>query len=142
MEIKVKVCRPGVKLPRYATNNSAAVDLCAAVDAVIPAKRVWLVPTGLCMEIPVGYCLQILPRSGYAAEHPGYLANSPGLIDPDYRGEIKLLLRAPQSRPLMVRTGDRVAQGLLVPVEHIMFKRVQELSPTARGANGFGSTGL
>ncbi len=133
----------GLPLPAPASAASAGVDLRAAVEADLvlrPGERV-LVPTGLVLEIPAGYEGQIRPRSGLALAHGVTLANSPGTIDSDYRGEVKVLLIHLGDAPLTVARGDRIAQLVVAPVEAVEWEEAPELGPSDRGAGGFGSTG-
>ncbi len=130
-------------LPVYRTEGCAGADLGAALDAAVvlqPGQR-RLVSTGLRVEIPRGYELQIRPRSGLALEHGVTVLNSPGTIDADYRGEIKVVLVNLGERPFTVRPGDRIAQAVLAPVERAVFTPVDALEGSRRGAGGFGSTG-
>lgn len=130
-------------LPVYRTEGSAGADLAAALDAPVvlaPGQR-RLVPTGLRMEIPRGYELQVRPRSGLALEHGVTVLNAPGTVDADYRGEIKIVLVNLGERPFTVNPGDRIAQAVLSPVERAAFEAVGSLEGSARGAGGFGSTG-
>ena len=129
-------------LPPYATAGAAAVDFTARLTEllILDSGETTLVPTGLACEVPEGFALLVLPRSGMARIGL-VIPNSPGLIDPDYRGEIMVTLKNTNRWPVLIRPGDRIAQGLLVPTVRIAWKVVQALSPTARGAGGFGSTG-
>lgn len=134
----------GLDLPVYATAGAAGMDLLAAVTAdvtIAPGARA-LVPTGLCVALPPGHELQIRPRSGLALKHGLMLANSPGTIDEDYRGEIGLILLNAGDAPFVVTRGMRIAQALLAPVLRATWDLVDDLDETARGAGGFGSTGL
>jgi dUTP pyrophosphatase len=131
-------------LPAYATAGSAALDLLAAVEApleIAPGRTV-LVPTGLRVAVPAGHELQIRPRSGLALNHNLAVLNSPGTIDSDYRGEVKVLLSNFGGLPFVVERGMRICQALLARVERIAWQEVDELPGTARGSGGFGHTGL
>lgn len=134
----------GLPLPAYATTGAAGLDLLAAIgdDMVIaPGARV-LVPTGLAIALPPGYELQVRPRSGLALKNGIVLPNSPGTVDEDYRGELLVIVMNAGSEPFTVTRGMRIAQGILAPVVRIAWEEVAELPETARGAGGFGSTGV
>lgn len=131
------------KLPQYETIHSAGVDIRADIDeaiTVMPLERV-MVPTGLFVEIPSGYEIQVRPRSGLAAKYGITVLNSPGTIDADYRGEIKIILVNLSSTPYVLNPEERVAQLVLAQYEQIEWQTASELSETDRGAGGFGSTG-
>jgi len=131
-------------LPAPASPGSAGVDLRAAVseDLVIrPGERV-LVPTGLVLEIPPGFEGQVRPRSGLALEHGLTLANPPGTIDSDYRGEVRVILIHLGDAPVTVSRGDRVAQLVVARVETVEWEEAEDLEGSERGEGGFGSTGL
>lgn len=130
-------------LPSYETADSAGMDLRAAIEEPIelePGKRI-LVPTGLKMAIPRGYEVQIRPRSGMAYKHGITMLNSPGTIDADYRGEVKMLAINHGVETYTINHGDRIAQMVLAPVIQAKIKEVPELDETERGDGGFGSTG-
>lgn len=129
-------------LPQYETIHSAGVDIRADIEApitVMPLERV-MVPTGLFVEIPSGYEIQVRPRSGLAAKHGITVLNSPGTIDADYRGEIKIILVNLSSTPYTLNPEERVAQLVLAQYEQIEWEEARELSETERGTGGFGST--
>lgn len=131
-------------LPAYASAGAAAVDFRAAIDApfdIAPGGRA-AVPTGLAVALPGGHELQVRPRSGLALKSGILVANSPGTIDADYRGEIKIILLNAGSEPFRVERGMRIAQGVLAPVTRIRWREVAGLDETARGQGGFGSTGV
>src|SRR6478736_2563597 len=131
-------------LPAYETAHAAGMDLRANLElpvTVEPMQRV-LIPTGLFMELPVGYEAQIRPRSGLAFKHGLTVLNSPGTVDADYRGEIKVLLINLSSTPFKVENGERIAQMVIAKHETIGWEEVQELVETDRGAGGYGSTGV
>ncbi len=133
----------GLPLPRYATAGAAGADLVAALEEPLvlePGERA-AVPTGLVLEIPVGFEGQVRPRSGLALRHGLTVANAPGTIDADYRGEVKVLLVNLGSAPVTLTRGDRIAQLVLAPVSRAEFREVEELEGTPRGTGGFGSTG-
>ena len=131
-------------LPAYASTGAAGADVCAALEGELilrPSARA-AVPTGLCVEIPAGYEMQVRPRSGLALREGIGLLNSPGTIDSDYRGEIKIILVNHGSEDVVVRRGDRIAQLVLAPVVAGDFEDAAELAPSERGDSGFGSTGV
>ncbi len=130
-------------LPSYETADSAGMDLRAALEQPVelkPGQRL-LVPTGLKMAIPRGYEIQIRPRSGMAYKHGITMLNSPGTIDADYRGEVKMLAVNHGNEPYTINHGDRIAQMVLAPVIQAKITEVSELGNTVRGKGGFGSTG-
>jgi dUTP pyrophosphatase len=131
-------------LPRYQTPGAAAVDLLAAIAEPVelpPGGRA-LIPTGICIALPLGYEAQVRPRSGLALKHGITVLNSPGTIDSDYRGEIGVILINHGSEPFTVARGERIAQMVVAPVTRIVWQSVGAALPeTGRGAGGFGSTG-
>ena len=130
-------------LPEYETVQSAGMDLPAAIDSPMtlsPGEHA-LVPTGLAIALPGGYEAQILPRSGLAARNGVTILNTPGTIDADYRGEIKVILINLGTEPFEIERGMRIAQMVIAPVTQGKLTEVDDLSDTARGAGGFGSTG-
>lgn len=134
----------GLTLPAYATAGSAGLDLQAAVDAplsVMPGTRV-LIPTGLTIAVPPGFEAQVRPRSGLALKQGLLVPNSPGTIDSDYRGEVKIILLNAGSEVLTIERGMRIAQLVLARVEQLAWQPVEVLDATGRGAGGFGSTGV
>ena len=132
-------------VPHYETEASAGMDLRAAVpdDAPITLKTgdVALVPTGFAMALPVGYEAQVRPRSGLAAKHSVTVLNTPGTIDADYRGEVKVILTNFGAEPFVVERGMRIAQMIIAPITTADWQVVKSLSETERGTGGFGSTG-
>lgn len=131
-------------LPSYETKHAAGMDLRAALDAEMtlePGARL-LIPTGLTMAIPDGYEAQIRPRSGLAWRNGVTMLNTPGTIDSDYRGEVKVLAVNHGKEPFTVRHGDRIAQMVIAPVQQVFVEEVEELPVTERGSGGFGSTGV
>jgi len=131
-------------LPAYATTGAAGMDIVAAVteDLVLAPGGRSAVPTGLSMAVPAGHEVQVRPRSGLALRHGVTVANAPGTIDSDYRGEVKILLVNLGDADFTVSRGMRIAQIVLAPVTRADPKLVEELDNTARGSGGFGSTGL
>ena len=141
--MKVKVVSQAAALPQYETALSAGMDVRARLDeplVLMPLGRA-LVPTGLFVQIPEGYEIQVRPRSGLAAKYGITVLNAPGTIDADYRGEIKVILVNLSDVPFTVENGERVAQLVLARHEKIEWEEVDALDPTERGAGGFGSTG-
>ncbi len=138
------VNRSRFPLPQYATIHSAGLDLRADTELKITLKPLerTLVPTGLYIELPEGYEAQVRPRSGLAAKHGISIVNSPGTIDPDYRGEIKVILVNLSDTPFILEPGERIAQMVIAQFEHISWNEVEALSETARGEGGFGHTGV
>ncbi len=131
-------------LPSYESELAAGMDICAAVSdsyTLHPGKRC-LVETGLAVALPPGFEIQVRPRSGLAVKHGVTILNSPGTIDADYRGEIKIALINLGDEAFVIRRGDRVAQLVLAPVIRARIELVSELDSTARGAGGFGHTGI
>jgi dUTP pyrophosphatase len=143
--IEVQIRRlPGgedLPLPAYQSADAAAMDLQAAAAAELAPGGIALVPCGFAIAVPPGYEAQVRPRSGLAAKHGVTLANAPGTIDADYRGEVKVILVNHGKEPFRVERGMRIAQMLVVPVPRVAWKEVAELPPTQRGAGGFGHTG-
>lgn len=168
MKVKVKKLNEDAQLPKYATGGSAGFDLVAIEDVTIPYGQTGLVKTGLSFEIPEGYEMQVRPRSGNSLKTKLRVANSPGTIDSDYRGEVGIIVDNTTSpdtvehntfggvgegfgrggggirilgKDIEIKKGDRVAQGVIAPVVQAKFQLVKELSDTKRGGGGFGSTG-
>ncbi|WP_367864667.1 dUTP diphosphatase [Pedobacter sp. WC2423] len=142
MKINI-INKSGLALPQYETAHAAGMDMRAFVTEEIvikPMQRI-LIPTGLHIELPVGYEAQIRPRSGLAYKHGISIVNSPGTIDADYRGEIKVLLINLSDTDFVVNNGDRIAQMVISKHETISWESAEELSDTARGEGGYGHTG-
>ena len=143
--MKVKVINKSANaLPQYSTLASAGMDVRADIEGPVelaPLQRV-IVPTGLFLEIPVGYEVQVRPRSGLAAKHGITVLNSPGTIDADYRGELKVILVNLSSVAFVIEPAERIAQIVLARHECIEWEECNELSDSLRGVGGFGSTGL
>lgn len=141
--VKIKLF-PGGIAPRRMSAGSAGYDIFARLDSDIvlqPGERT-AIPAGFALQIPDGYEAQIRPRSGLALKKGLMMLNSPGTIDPDYRGEIKIILANFGKEEVVIRNGDRIAQMIFSPVAHTEFKIVSELSKSERGEGGFGSTGV
>lgn len=142
--LKIKRVRPhALPLPQYQSAHAAGLDLTADLEepVILQPGRRGLIPTGIAIELPVGYEAQIRPRSGLAIQKGIALVNSPGTIDADYRGEIKIILINLGEEPVELKRGDRIAQMVVAPVAHVMIEEVGELGTTERSINGFGSTG-
>ncbi len=131
-----------IGLPTFAHSTDACADIRSAVDLIIPPKEWRAVPTGLKVEIPHGYEIQVRPRSGLALKYGITVLNSPGTIDSDYRGEIKVLLINHSDKAFEIKKGDRIAQIAIRKVEDVQFVLVEELSETERNEGGFGSSGI
>jgi dUTP pyrophosphatase len=132
------------ELPRYETLHASGMDVRAALEhpmTIAPLSRA-MIPTGISMEIPPGYEVQVRPRSGLAAKQGVSVLNTPGTVDADYRGEVKIIVINLGDQPVEVRDQDRIAQFVLCPVVQAELEVVSELGSTERGAGGFGSTGV
>ena len=143
VRVLIKKLYPKVELPKYKTEGSSGLDLMAYIDSPIkiaPGTSA-LIPTGISLAIPNDLEIQIRPRSGLAAKSNIAVLNTPGTIDSDYRGEIKIILFNHSKENFLVKNGDRIAQMILMPVLKIEFDEVNELPDTIRGSGGFGSTG-
>ncbi len=144
-DVLVSLLRGGEEfLPAYQTDGAAGMDLKAAIDAevVLPPGGRALIPTGVALSLPPGVEGQVRPRSGLAIRHGVTCLNSPGTIDADYRGEVQVILANLGEEPFRVRRGDRIAQIVFSPVLSARLSVVPELDGTARGAGGFGHTGM
>jgi dUTP pyrophosphatase len=131
----------GLSLPAYATAGAAGMDVLAAEDVALAPGGRHAVATGFALAIPEGYEVQVRPRSGLALKHGISLPNTPGTIDSDYRGELKIIMINLGSESFAIARGDRIAQLVLAPVTLAEWDEVEELDDTARGSGGFGSTG-
>ena len=131
----------GLALPAYATQGAAGMDVLAAEDVTLAPGARHAVATGFSVAIPEGYEIQVRPRSGLALKHGISVPNTPGTIDSDYRGELKVILINLSAEPFAIARGDRIAQLVLAPVTQAAWEEVAELDETSRGAGGFGSTG-
>lgn len=146
--IKIKIKRlsdefADVELPHYATAGSAGMDIRAAIkeDVILEPGKVELIPTNLSVEIPVGYEIQVRPRSGLAAKHSIGILNSPGTIDSDYRGEVKIIIMNFGKEDFKISRGDRIAQLIVSKVYTAKIEEVKDLNSSSRGQGGFGHTG-
>ncbi|MBS4028989.1 MAG: dUTP diphosphatase [Ignavibacteriales bacterium] len=134
----------GISLPQYQTNGSAGMDLFAAIEneiTILP-MQIAIVPTGFAISLPNGFEAQVRPRSGLAAKYGITIVNSPGTIDSDYRGEIKVILQNLGKENFLIKRGDRIAQMVISKYEKIEWNEVASLDDTERGAGGFGHTGV
>ena len=143
VRVLIKKSDPSVKMPSYKTTGASGMDLMAFIKhpIVVAPKTSFLVPTGISMAFSEDYEIQIRPRSGLAAENNISVLNTPGTIDSDYRGEIKIIIYNHGDRNFTINNGDRIAQMILVPVVKMNFEEVDDLPETLRGKGGFGSTG-
>jgi dUTP pyrophosphatase len=132
----------GLPLPAYATDGAAGMDVVAAEDLILAPGARHAVATGFAMAIPHGYEVQVRPRSGLALKHGITCLNTPGTIDSDYRGEVKVILANLGGTPFPIARGDRIAQLVPAPVQRATLTEVDSLDETSRGAGGFGSTGV
>lgn len=144
MDLNIKLLSPNAVLPQYATSGSAAMDLTACIDApvTIAPRQLVTIPTGIAIALPsADYVALIFARSGLGVKHGISLSNGVGVIDSDYRGELKVGLTNLSDEPYTIQPGDRVAQLAILPVVQANVVQVSELDETGRGAGGFGSTG-
>jgi dUTP pyrophosphatase len=148
MQLKIQVKRlphgADLPLPKYMSEHAAGMDLYAAVTEELHIKSGdWkLVPTGLQIALPPGYEAQVRPRSGLALKQGVSVLNTPGTVDADYRGEVGVILMNHSKTDLVIKRGDRIAQMIINKIEQIVFEEVENLEETARGAGGFGHTGV
>jgi dUTP pyrophosphatase len=146
LEIELLRCDSAadLPLPSYATDGSAGLDICANVTSpvILESLERKLIPTGISIALPAGFEAQMRPRSGLAAKHGITLLNTPGTIDSDYRGEIKIILVNLSKESFTIERGMRIAQMVIQPVTKVQLTPVLKLSSTERGAGGFGSTGV
>ena len=143
-KILIKRLSKNIPLPKYETDGSSGMDLAANIEQAIeikPGKSV-IIPTGLALSIPKNYEIQIRPRSGLASKNQVSVLNTPGTIDADYRGELKVILINLSDKIFKIEKGLRIAQMVLCPVIKAVLKEVDELEETKRGSGGFGSTGI
>lgn len=141
VEVKRLAHGEDLPLPAYATSGAAGMDIVSAEDVTLEPGARHPVATGLAVAIPQGYEIQVRPRSGLALKHGITVPNTPGTIDSDYRGELKVIMINHGREPFAIQRGDRVAQLVLAPVVQAAWSEVEELDATERGAGGFGSTG-
>jgi dUTP pyrophosphatase len=143
-KIQIKKLSNEVLTPKYETPGSSGMDIAACIDRdiIINSGDKALVPTGFSLAIPLGYEVQIRPRSGLAIKKGITVLNTPGTIDSDYRGEIKVVLINLSKEKFTVKNGERIAQMVVCPIEQVSVDEVKELPETDRGKDGFGSTGI
>ena len=143
-EVLIKRLSKNIELPKYETNGSSGMDLSANIEKQIKIEpgKTSIIPTGISVSIPKNFEIQIRSRSGLAAKSQISVLNSPGTIDADYRGELKVILINLGNKTFVVERGTRIAQMVLCPVVKAKFKEVDSLDDTNRGVGGFGSTGL
>jgi dUTP pyrophosphatase len=144
VEVRVKRLNngAGLPLPDYASDGAAGMDVCAAEGLTLKVGKRHAVATGFAFAIPMGYEVQVRPRSGLALKHGITCLNTPGTVDSDYRGEVKVILANLGEEEFTIERGDRIAQLVVAPVTHAAMVEVDALDDTARGAGGFGSTGV
>lgn len=144
VEVQVKRLNngAGLPLPNYASDGAAGMDICAAEGLVLKIGKRHAVATGFAFAIPHGYEVQVRPRSGLALKHGITCLNTPGTVDSDYRGEVKVILANLGDEEFTIERGDRIAQLVVAPVTHAAMLEVDALDDTARGSGGFGSTGV
>ena len=143
LKVKIKQLDTNLELPRYAYAGDAAMDLRASIDVRLEPGQRACIPCGICIEVPKGFAALILPRSGLALKHGISVVNAPGLIDSNYRGEIKaILLNTDNEHSFDISVGDRIAQLMIIEVPKIEFEVVDELSESCRSGAGFGSSGV
>ncbi|HUZ59983.1 MAG TPA: dUTP diphosphatase [Hanamia sp.] len=143
-QVEIKIVNTSQnQIPEYATEGSSGLDLraCLSTPAILKPMERKMIPTGLFLEIPEGFEVQVRPRSGLALKHGITCLNSPGTVDSDYRGEIKIILINLSMEEHVINNGDRIAQMVLCKVEKAFLQPVQQLESTARGAGGFGHSG-
>ena len=143
--VKVQKLTEGAGLPVYGSSQAAGADLCACLgnDTLVIEPHKWaMVPTGIAIALPVGFEAQVRPRSGLAAKKGITVLNSPGTVDSDYRGEVRVILINHSDEPFVINDGDRIAQMVIARHETACFEVVESLDETERGAGGFGSTGV
>ena len=143
VKVLIKKLNPAVKLPKYETSGASGVDLIAFIEETIDLKpkESFLIPTGLSVAFSEDFEIQIRPRSGLAAKNNISVLNTPGTIDSDYRGEIKVIIYNHGSENFLINNGDRIAQMILTPVLKMELEEVNNLPRSLRGKGGFGSTG-
>ncbi|RKV01191.1 dUTP diphosphatase [Helicobacter pylori] len=142
MKIKIQKIHPNALIPEYQTEGSSGFDLHAVEEVTIKSHGVGLVKIGICLSLEVGYELQVRTRSGLALNHQVVVLNSPGTVDNDYRGEIKVILANLSDKDFKVQVGDRIAQGVVQKTYKAEFIECERLDETSRGSGGFGSTGV
>lgn len=143
VHVSIKILSRDARIPHMAYNGDAGVDLRSVERIVLEPQERAMVATGLAIALPEGYAGFVLPRSGLAAKHGISIVNAPGLIDSNYRGELKvILLNTDPDKSFTIEIGDRIAQLIVMPVPTINFEQVEELTESQRGESGFGSSGI
>lgn len=143
VRVPIKILSRDAQIPHMAYNGDAGVDLRSVERIVLKPQERAMVATGLAIALPEGYAGFVLPRSGLAAKHGISIVNSPGLIDSNYRGELKvILLNTDPDNSFAIEIGDRIAQLIVMPIPTITFEQVEELTESQRGESGFGSSGI
>lgn len=143
IHVSIKILSRDAQIPHMAYNGDAGVDLRSVERIVLEPQERAMVATGLAIALPEGYAGFVLPRSGLAAKHGISIVNAPGLIDSNYRGELKvILLNTDPDKSFTIEIGDRIAQLIVMPVPTINFEQVEELTESQRGESGFGSSGI
>jgi len=144
MKVKVKKLHELAQIPSYGTEHAAGFDIASIEQVTIMPGQTLLVRTGLSFEIPEGYYMQVVPRSGLSSKTSVRLSNAPGTIDSDYRGEVKFILDNLMGKfpePYIVKIGEKLGQGMIKKYDKVEFEEIEELTTTERGEKGFGSTG-
>ena len=141
LKVKIQRLDNSLPLPSYKTPFSAGMDLYSRIDVVLKRGEITLVPTGIAISLPEGYEAQIRPRSGLAIKHGITVLNSPGTIDADYRGEIKIILVNLSEEDFIIQDGERICQMIVAKFEKVVWEETDSLDDTVRGAGGFGHTG-
>lgn len=142
MDVKIKLLTDTARVPTYATDGSAAFDIYADMSINIDSDDLKIISTGIAVEVPEGHVLMIYSRSGHGFRYGLRLSNCVGVIDSDYRGEVKVAMTVDMADGyIRIEEGDRIAQGIIMPIEKTEFEIVDELTETVRGTNGFGSSG-
>jgi len=141
-QIKIKLIHIDAKVPKFETEGAAGMDFALVEDVFLPAKTTLMYPTGIIMEIPVGYELELRPRSSFALKFPGIvMANAPGTIDSDFRDQIRIILRNTTNEMGLIPKGTRIVQGIIHKVYQLKITVTNKVSKTKRGSGGFGHTG-
>lgn len=138
--MKIKQLAHAARPPVYATSGAGCFDLSSTRDAVVPPGEAATFPTGWAFEVPEGHVMLLFSRSGHGFNYGVRLANCVGVVDADYRGEVPVRIHNDSATDFHVKVGDRIAQALVIPAQQMTFEIVEQLSSTARGSNGFGST--
>lgn len=141
--MRIKILNKNAKVPMYASEGASGFDLSSVEEIVIYENETKAIPTGIAYEIPKGFEIQVRPRSGLSLKTGLRIVNSPGTLDSDYIGELKVVMQNTGDFPVTIEIGDRIAQGVLCPVERVdKFEVVDEIKNTERGDKGFGSSGI